>query len=421
MKSHYEVLIIGGGTAGIMTAAQLRNADSKIDIGIIEPSEDHYYQAAWTLVGAGTYDYNETRRNEKDLIPVGTDWIKDFAEGFDPENNSVETRRSGKITYDYLIVAPGIQYDLDGIAGLREALNTDSVVSNYLDPNKTWKAIKGLKKGNAVFTQPTTPIKCGGAPQKIAYLAADHFRKTGKSKDVNVIFASPGGVIFGVKDFAATLMKVIDNYGIHFKPHYAPESIDSVNKTITYHYTQAGENGCVINENNAIGESIRGESHITMPYDILHLAPPQKAPDFVRNSPLAHQDGPSKGWMNVDINTLQHKTYKNVFGLGDVAALPTAKTGAAVRKQAPVVTENILAMRKSNALGKSQYEGYSSCPLVTGYGKMVLAEFKYDNVRDSDPLLSKFVDTSKENYSMWLLKKYGLPYLYWNRMVKGKM
>lgn len=421
MKKHYEVLIIGGGTAGIMTAAQLKNEDKSIEIGLVEPSNDHWYQAAWTLVGAGTYKYEDTRRNEKDIIPSGVDWIQDFATGFQPENNTVETKSSGNITYDYLVIAVGIQYDLDGIEGLREALDTPHVVSNYIDPNKTWKALKSMKKGNAVFTQPTTPIKCGGAPQKIAYLAADYFRKQKLQNSVEVIFATPGSVIFGVKEFAHTLMQVLDRYDIHFKTHYAPEKIDPVEKTITFHFTQPGENGCVVNENENIGESIIGESHITMPYEVLHLAPPQKAPDFIRNSPFAHQEGPSKGWMNVDIHTLQHKEHTNVFGLGDVAALPTAKTGAAVRKQAPVVVSNILEMRKSKSLSSAQYSGYSSCPLVTGYGKMVLAEFKYDNVRDSDPLISKFIDTSKEQYSMWLLKKYGLPYMYWNRMVKGKM
>lgn len=421
MKNHYEILIIGGGAAGIMTAAQLRNKDKSTDIGIIEPSEHHWYQAAWTLVGAGTFNYSDTKRNEIDLIPTGVDWVKDYAAGFDPENNTVKTKSSGDITYDYLIVAPGVQYDLDGIDGLREALNTPEVVSNYLDPNKTWKAVKSFKGGNAVFTQPTTPIKCGGAPQKIAYLAADYFQKHGLADKANVIFATPGSVIFGVKEFAGTLMEVIKRYGIHLKTHYAPHLIDSANKKITFRHTAAGENACVINEDQHLGEEVSGESFITMPYDILHLAPPQKAPDFVANSPLAHQDGPSKGWMNVDVNTLQHKQFANIFGLGDVAALPTAKTGAAVRKQAPVVVENILMMRKSQKLSQDIYKGYSSCPLVTGYGKMVLAEFKYNNVRDSDPMISKFVDTTKEQYSMWLLKKYGLPYLYWNRMMKGKM
>lgn len=421
MKTHYQVVIIGAGTGGIMTAAQLRRKDKNITIAIIDPSEKHAYQPAWTLVGAGTYDYDETIRDQKGLIPANVDWIKDFAEGFDPDNNTVKTRSNGSVTYDYLIVSPGIQMDVDALPGLKEALGKGDVCSNYTDPKHTWEVLKRFKGGNAVFTQPTTPIKCGGAPQKIMYLAEEYFRKRGIRDKTNVVFATPGSVIFGVKEFAKTLNKIIIERDIVFKPYYAPHKIDPEKKIIYFHYSEPGENACVITEDNKLNEKLEGETLIAMPYDMLHLAPPQSAPDFVKHSPLAYADGPNKGWLEVDINTLQHKRYQNVFGLGDAAALPTAKTGAAIRKQAPVVVGNILHLMKYNKLDKKTYEGYSSCPLVTGYSKMVLAEFKYNNVRDSDPFLSKFVDTTKEQYSMWLLKKYALPYLYWNQMLKGKM
>lgn len=422
MNKHYQVLIIGGGTAGIMTAAQLKRENSSLSIAIIEPAETHYYQPAWTLVGAGTYDMDETARPMSELIPDGVTWVKDKAMTFDPANNTVKTEINGDLTYDYLIVAPGLQMDLDGIEGLREALETDSVCSNYVDPLKTWDIIKNFKGGNALFTQPATPIKCGGAPQKIMYLADDYFRKSGVRDKTEVIFATPGSVIFGVKPFKETLEGVVRKKNIHLKTFYNPVKIDSKNKKVYFRYMQQAEGGCVLNEDSdVIGEQLEGDMTFVVPYDMLHLAPPQSAPDFVKKSPLAHQEGPNKGWMDVDINTLQHNTYKNVFGLGDVAALPTAKTGAAIRKQAPVVVANILHMMADGHLDQKQYEGYSSCPLVTGYGKMVLAEFKYNSVRDSDPFLSKFVDTSKEKWSMWILKKYGLPWLYWNRMMKGKM
>ncbi len=422
MSKHHQILIIGGGTAGIMSAAQFKRENSKLDVAIIEPAETHYYQPAWTLVGAGTYDMDDTARRMSGLIPHGVTWIKDKALNFDPDQNTVKTELSGAITYDYLIVAPGLQMDLDGIEGLREALETDSVCSNYLDPEKTWDIIKNFKGGNALFTQPATPIKCGGAPQKIMYLAEEHFQRSGVRDKTEVIYATPGSVIFGVKPFKATMEEVVRRKNIHLKTFYNPVKIDSENKKVHFRYMQQKEGGCTLNEDSdVLGEELEGDMTFVVPYDMLHLAPPQSAPDFVKNSPLAHQEGPSKGWMNVDINTLQHNAYKNVFGLGDVAALPTAKTGAAIRKQAPVVVANILHMMQDGQLDQKQYEGYSSCPLVTGYGKMVLAEFKYDNVRDSDPLLSTFMDTSKEKWSLWVLKKYGLPWLYWNRMMKGKM
>lgn len=420
MSQHHNVLVIGGGTGGIMTAAQIRNQNKDLSIAIIDPSKDHYYQPAWTLVGAGTFDFKKTRRDMASVIPNGVDWIQDAVTAFDPDNNAVSTASSGTLTYDYLVVAPGLQMDLDGIDGLREALDTPEVCSNYVDPEKTWDVVKNFKGGNAVFTQPATPIKCGGAPQKIMYLAEEAFQKNGVRGNTEVIFATPGSVIFGVKEFAKTLTQVINRKNIHLKTFYKPVKIDSKNKQIHFAWTKEDSN-CIVQQGNPLQEQVEGEATVVMPYDMLHLAPPQSAPDFVKNSPLAVAEGPSKGWLDVDKHTLQHNRYANVFGLGDVAALPTAKTGAAIRKQAPVVAENVLLMLASERLGDKKYEGYSSCPLVTGYGKMVLAEFRYDNVRDSDPFLSKFVDTTKENWSMWILKKYGLPYLYWNRMMKGKM
>lgn len=419
MSKHYNVVVIGAGTGGIMTAAQIKNQKRDASIAIVDPAETHFYQPAWTLVGAGAYDYNKTGRPMSSVIPIGCDWVKDAVTTIDADNSKVNTANSGELSYDVLVAAPGIQIDVDGIPGLKEGLEAGVVCSNYTDPKKTWELVQKFKGGNAVFTQPTTPIKCGGAPQKIMYLADDHWAKTGVKSDTNVIFATPGSVIFGVPDFAKTLTKVLQRKNIHFKPFYAISKIDVANKEVHFTNAKPGENDCVVNEGNGLSERTEGDSAYVIPFDLLHLAPPQSAPDFIKNSPLSN--GTPGGWIDVDINTLQHNKYSNVFAVGDAAALPTAKTGAAIRKQAPVVAGNVVAMLNSNKITDAQYEGYSSCPLVTGYGKMVLAEFKYNNVRDSDPFLSKFVDTTKENYSMWILKKFGLPYMYWNRMMKGKM
>lgn len=233
------------------------------------------------------------------------------------------------------------------------------------------------------------------------------------------MFATPGSVIFGVKVIAETLMKVIHRYNIHFKPFYAPVKIDPDKKIAYFQNIAPDENKCVVNEGNVLGEKIQGQSVIEIPFDFLHLAPPQVAPELVRKSGLCNE----AGWLNVDINSLQHKTYANIFGLGDVAALPTAKTGAAIRKQAPVVLDNILKLLAHKPADNKSYDGYSSCPLVTGYGKMTLAEFNYKNEFTPDPML-KFMlvfNSYKEHWRLWLLKKYMLPYMYWNKMMKGKM
>ena len=418
MKTHYRILIIGGGTGGIMTAAMFLKKDKNLDIAIIEPSETHYYQPAWTLVGAGTYNFKKTARPMSKIIPKKAYWIKDYATGFDPENNSVSTKANGNITYDYLVVSPGLVMDNSLIEGLQEALDKGVVCSNYTYPEHTWDVIQNFKGGNAVFTQPTTPIKCGGAPQKTAYLAADYFRKKGLSKKTNVVFATPGSVIFGIKPVKETLMKVINRYGIHFKPFYAPFKIDAQKQVIYFKYTAPAEGKSNIEEGNILGEKITQDDIIEMPFDMLHLAPPQTAPKFVKESTLANEEG----WLDVNHHTLQHNKYKNIFGLGDVAALPTAKTGAAIRKQVPVVVDNIFRLIQHREASNASYNGYSSCPLVTAYGKMVLGEFDYEGNFTPDPKLRRMLifDSSKEHWRLWILKKYMLPYLYWNKMLKGK-
>lgn len=182
MGKHFRVLVIGGGTAGIMTAGQLLKKDSSLNIGIIEPADTHYYQPAWTLVGAGAYDFDKTARPMSSVIPKGVTWVKDKATGFDTENNTVSTATKGDITYDYLVVVPGLAYDFSLVPGLGEAMDKGVVCSNYTDPKHTWNVIKNFKGGTALFTQPTTPIKCGGAPQKNYVLSRKLFQENWSGK-----------------------------------------------------------------------------------------------------------------------------------------------------------------------------------------------------------------------------------------------
>lgn len=416
MDTIFDVLIIGGGTGGIMTSSRILKLNPSLKVGVIEPGDTHYYQPAWTLVGAGTYDMEKTSKPMKKVMPEKATWIKDKATGFKPDKNKVSTEKNGDLEYKYLIVSPGLVMAPEMIEGLPEAMEKGIVCSNYTDPEYVWETLKNFKGGNAIFTQANTPIKCGGAPQKIAYLSADYFNKN--NIKANVVFATPGSVIFGVDEIRRTLQDVIQRYDIYFRPYYAPVRIDVENKIVHFKFIQTDENDCTVQEGNALGESLVGATDIEMPFDMLHLAPPQRAPEFVRNSDLVN----AEGWLDVDHHSLQHNKYSNIFGVGDVCGLPTAKTGAAIRKQVPVVIDNIFKMMEQKEADNSSYNGYSSCPLVTGYGKMVLAEFDYDNNFTPDPKLKQMLvfDSSKEHYRLWLLKKYALPYLYWNKMLKGK-
>ncbi len=395
--AHHQILIVGGGNAGISVAAKLLLKRSKLDIAIIEPSEKHFYQPAWTLVGAGAFKMEDTIKNEADYIPKGVKWIKDAVATFNPEKNEVTTISGTNFTYDYLIVAPGIQLDWDKIKGLKENLGKNGVTSNYHHKTApyTWDCLKNFKGGNVIFTAPNTPVKCGGAPQKIMYLVGDYILKNGLQPKSNIHFYSGGTIIFGVKKYAETLLKAVNRYKIQTHFYYNLVEIK-------------GE------ERVAVFEDDKG-NRVEEKFEFIHVTPPQSAPDFIKQSQLASTTDPF-GWVDVDKHTLQHVRYPNIFSLGDAANVPTARTGAAIRKQAPVLVQNLFAVMDGKPV-EAQYTGYTSCPLVTGYGKIVLAEFDYNN----EPMETFPFNQAKERWSMWLLKKYILPWLYWNQILPGKM
>lgn len=422
MSNHYQILVIGGGNAGLSVASKLLLKKSNLNIGIVEPSEKHYYQPAWTLVGAGIYDVKKTVRNEKDLIPKNTTWIKDAVSAFEPTANKVKCVSGTEITYDYLVVCPGIQLDWNKIEGLLETLGKNNVSSNYSFQNSpyTWEIIKNFKGGTAVFTNPSTPIKCGGAPQKIMYLACDYWSKQGILDKCDVHYISGASMIFGVKEYADTLEKQLTTYNIH--THYGANvtAINGETKTIEFETKELDENlkQKLSSENGTSHGTVEdsstpGTKKVILNFDIAHVVPPQSAPDFIKNSPL-RDEANAMGYVEVDKYTLQHSRFPNVFSLGDSSSAPASKTGAAIRKQAPVVVENLLAVME-NKTPVARYEGYSACPIPTQFGKLMLAEFDYSNT----PKMTFPINQAKPNWLMWILKTKVLPWLYWNKILKG--
>lgn len=398
MKNHHQIVIVGGGNAGISVASQLLRKNKSLDIAIVDPSDNHYYQPAWTLVGSGIFNIKDTERTEASVMPKGVTWVKWRVAGFDPEGNNLLLEGGETLGYDYLVVAPGIQLNWHEIAGLKETLGKNGVCSNYSFETApyTFECIKAFKGGNAIFHNPHTPVKCGGAPHKIMYMATDYFRKHGLLDKVNVAYWSGGGKLFAVPKYEKTLLDVVQRGNINLNFNVKLTAIDGDKKVATF-----------------VGIGADNKDQVTeVPFDMIHVTPPQSAPDFVSKSPLAN----AAGWVEVDQYTLQHPRFANVFTLGDGAGLPTSKTGAAIRKQAPVLVANLLSFMTGKPL-TAKYNGYSSCPIVTGYGKLVMAEFDYTNT----PTETFPFDQSKERWSMFALKRYLLPWLYWNQILPGKM
>ncbi|MGW2087903.1 FAD-dependent oxidoreductase [Streptomyces sp. NPDC001880] len=395
-KQHHRTVIIGGGTAGISVAARLRRAGER-DVAVLDPSLHHYYQPLWTLVGGGRAPLKESVRPQETVMPKGVRWIRRAAVSIDPEAQEVTLDDSGTVSYDHLVVCPGIQLDWDRVPGLEAGLGEDGLSSNYLPRTApaTWRFIRGTRSGSAVFSMPTGAIKCGGAPQKIAYLAADYWREQGVLGKIDVHLVIPGAAIFGVPEFARVLDDVVRRYGINV--HYGSEVTEVRPEAREVVVTDLGTGG-----------------RKTLPYDMAHLVPPQSAPEWIKRSPLAGADDPA-GYVEIDKHTMRHVRYPNVWALGDVGSSPNSKTGAAVRKQAPVVVENLLASMNGRE-PTATYQGYSSCPLTTARNKMLLAEFDYSGQpTPSIPV----INTIRERTDMWYLKRRGLPFLYWNLMLRG--
>ncbi len=398
--AEFNVVIVGGGAAGISVAASLKSRSPNLEIALLDPADIHYYQPGWTMVGGGIFEASTTARTMGSLIPKGVHWIKAAVAAFEPQNNAVVLDGCRVVKYDRLVVCPGLKLDWAKVDGLVQTLGKNGVTSNYrydLAPY-TWELVKGLRGGRALFTQPPMPIKCAGAPQKAMYLSGDHWFRENRLNDIDIQFMNAGGVLFGVKDYVPALEEYVKKYDATLNFFHNLVAVDGPNKTATFE----------------VKKPETDPTTVTVEFDMMHVCPPQTAPDFIRVSPLAD----AAGWIDVDQSTLRHKTYDNIWSLGDVMNAPNAKTAAAARMQAPIVAENVV----DDIQGKSPtaiYNGYGSCPLTVERGKIVLAEFGYGGT-----LLPSFpkwiLDGTRPTRAAWILKEQILPPVYWKAMLRGK-
>lgn len=396
----YDIVIVGGGAAGLAVAASLKSRKSSLDIAVIDPADIHYYQPGWTMVGGGIFEASDTAKTMGSLIPRGVTWIKSAVAAFEPKDDAVILDGCRVVKYKRLIVAPGLKLAWDRVEGLEATLGKNGVTSNYLYDLApyTWNLVKNMKEGRAIFTQPPMPIKCAGAPQKAMYLSGDHWTRAGVLKDISIDFMNAGGVLFGVKDYVPALEGYVQKYGANLNFFHNLKAIDGEAKKAWF----------------TVAKPDTTPTEVEVEFDMIHVVPPQIAPDFIRVSPLAD----AAGWVDVDQATLRHKTYDNIWSLGDVMNAPNAKTAAAARMQAPVVAQNVVDDINGRS-ATAQYNGYGSCPLTVERGKIVLAEFGYGGaLLPSFPKL--LIDGTKPSRLAWWLKESFLPPFYWKGMLKGR-
>uniref|UniRef100_A0A0W0F900 Sulfide:quinone oxidoreductase, mitochondrial n=1 Tax=Moniliophthora roreri TaxID=221103 RepID=A0A0W0F900_MONRR len=394
------------GSGGLSVANQIYNrfqaAGKSLnsgDIAIIDAAEYHYYQPGWTLVGSGLRAKSDTRRQLSALIPKHINHISENVKTFLPDKSSVVTGSGRSLSYDTLVVATGLQINWNEIKGLPEALlDSSSGVSSiysYDTCDKVWNDIESLRSGNAVFSQPAGVIKCAGAPQKIMWMALDRFKQSSRAENIKVDFYTGMPTMFSVKKYSDVLNALREERGVGGYFQHNLVAIDHSNHKATFKQADG--------------------TTVDVDYTTLHVTPPMGPLDFIKNSPIVD----SAGWVQVDQTTMQHvkPEYSNIFALGDCSSLPTSKTAAAITSQAPILTENLFSVMDTGKVANAKYDGYTSCPLLTGYGQLLLAEFKYG----LEPKESfSWLDQGKPNRLFYHLKKDLFPAVYWRYMVKGK-
>jgi len=407
-KAHHKVVVVGGGSGGLNAANQVYNKykseGKKLnegDIAVVDGSEFHHYQPGWTLVGAGLKEKHDLRRRLTSLIPSYIAHHPENVASFSPETSSLTTTSGTSVSYDTLIVAAGLKVNFDAIENLPKALADPtsgvSSIYSYETCDKAWNDISSLRTGKAVFTQPAGVIKCAGAPQKIMWMAWDWYRRNNRSDKIDIDFITGMPTMFSVKKYSDALNALRVERGVGGKFEHNLVSINPTNRVAVFKTS---------------------DGLVEKDYTILHVTPPMGPHDFIKNSPLAD----AAGWVDVDPATLQHKKpeFKNVFSLGDCSSLPTSKTAAAITAQSPVLVENLTKFLETGEVGKATYDGYTSCPLLTGYGELMLAEFVY-GLKPKETFHELFgIDQVTPRRAFYHLKKDFFPWVYYDRMVNGR-
>lgn len=427
-EKNVKILVVGGGAGGIMALARLRRALANADITIIAPNEKHLYQPGQIFMAAGLYTFDDIVKDNKDFIADDVNWIKDEVASFDPDNNKVMTRAGEEVPYDYMVIATGMVYHYDWIKGLtKDDIGRNGISSVYLNDLEkgtatggtvTWEWFEALKnasaagtKPTAIYTSPNTPIKCGGAPQKILYLSADHLKKD--DLGANYIFATPTKNLFSLPEIDKSLVEVQKRYDtITNKFSHNLVAIDVNKKVATFEeiYEIKGEYDEEFDEYEITEDKRNVELH----YDFIHIVPPMGPSQALVDSLLGWQKGSAKGWLEVDEETLQHRRYKNVFGIGDVCGIPMGKTGGSARHHAPIVVANLVAELESKPLVE-KFDGYTVCPLKVSYGQIIMAEFNYKGLAPTIP----FLDPAEPRFMWWAFDLYQLKPMYWHLMLRG--
>lgn len=388
LKTQARIVVAGSGLGGLAVATRLSKLLDGARITIVDKKQEHNYQPGYTLVATGVWPVSKVRDRNADLQPAGVEWIQEMVAEFDPAGNAVVTTAGQRVPYDYLVVATGTHQDWGLIEGMDvAAIGQNGLTSVYPSPEAavaTWQAMDAFRQkgGNAVMTLSATPLKCAGAPLKMTFMLRDRLAQAGTLDKSSVTFYSAVGNVFGVKPVNDNVVGRWQDLGIGIEYTQKLKAVDIGARKATF-VTPEG-------------------ASTEVSYDFIHVVPPMRAPDAVKNSDLAWKEGgfAAGGWLEVDKDTLQHRRYKNVFGIGDINGTPRGKTAATVKKSAPIVAQHVVDVIAGREPGQ-KFDGYTSCPLIVREGSAMLIEFDYEGkLVPSLPMIEPLQDS----YFAWLMK-----------------
>ncbi|MFC5929537.1 NAD(P)/FAD-dependent oxidoreductase [Cryobacterium melibiosiphilum] len=396
-NDHHTVVVIGGGNAGLSVAGRLRRY-GVTNVVVVEPRDQHLYQPMFSHVAGGTAPASIAVRPQSSVMPRGVGLIKDRAVDVLPDSGVVELASGNRLSFDHLVVCPGIQKDWHRVPGLADAMDTPFAASHYeFDlARKASRLLRDLRRGTVIFTQPAGAATCAGAAQKPMYLACDYWRATGRLKDIRVVLLVPDEAVFGIQMIDQELRRKILEYGIELRTKTELLEVDSTNQTVV------------------VGRPGGGAARLS--YDVLHVVPPQSAPDWLKHTALPAA-GTREGFVEVDPETLRHVRFPNVWSLGDAAATSNSKSGGALRKQTTALAKNLTAVLAGKEPSK-KYDGYSVCPFTVSRSTVVFAEF--DDRYRQKPTIPFWKGLARERRLTWVFDRHILPWVYWHLILQGR-
>lgn len=402
-RTNARILIMGAGAGGAAIANRLAERLDGAQITVLDGRPQHWYQPGFTLIASGLRKADYAISSTEQWLPRGVTYVNEYAAELDPDANRVTTTGGQRIEYDYLIVATGLVLDWDAIEGfdLSMAGPQNGIAAHYASPEHaelSWQALDKFtdEGGIGMFGRPATEMKCAGAPVKLCFLAEDIATTKGNRSKCDFIYNAQATNLFGVPVIHHRVRQIMDERDITYRYQHVLKGIDLGAKTATY-TTPDGE--------------------VTDKWDFINVIPPQRAPQVIRESGLSWAERwVDQGWIEVDMHTLRHARYANIFGIGDINGVPKGKTAASVKFHIPVVEDQIVS-EIAGREGTRRYDGYTSCPLITRIGRAMLVEFDYqDNLTPSFPGV---IAPLEELWISWLMKEVALKATY-NAMLRGR-